>query len=310
MSTEDYSTWSGLAQYLAQVYDVRSRRGQRYEWSYLLVLLAAALLAGEKTLVGMHHWLRMHETELVKVLRPRRRCLPSLLTLSRVLAKVRVEELEAIVGRYQRELDGACGEAGSIVTQQGEQLVGQALDGKTVRGASAHGELVHLVGLVRHGCGLVYDQVKASAKLHERRAAEVIVRATNCVTQSRRLMPCTPAKSRRNSSSLVVATTYSSSRAISARSTTTSAPSSRFCRRMARGSRSTGNMKLPRLLTAAMVAPNASRWRAPRRSTPTCPSPASHRWSGVLAASRGTAVAKPLSPLSISSPALVATGSR
>ena len=68
MSTEDYSTWSGLARYLAQVYDVRSRRGQRDEWSYLLVLLAAALLAGEKTLVGMHHRLRMHETELVKVL--------------------------------------------------------------------------------------------------------------------------------------------------------------------------------------------------------------------------------------------------
>ena len=96
------------------------------------------------------------------------------MTLGRVLGKVKVEELEEIVSRYQRELDGECGEAGSIVTQQGEQLVGQALDGKTVRGASAHGELVHLVGLVRHGCGLVYDQVKASVKLHERRAADII----------------------------------------------------------------------------------------------------------------------------------------
>ena len=45
MSTADYTTWKGLAKYLAQVCDVRSRRGQRYEWSYLLVLLAAALLA-------------------------------------------------------------------------------------------------------------------------------------------------------------------------------------------------------------------------------------------------------------------------
>jgi hypothetical protein len=43
-----------------------------------------------------------------------------------------------------------------------------------VRGASAHGELVHLVSLVQHACGLVYDQVKASVKMHERRAAEVI----------------------------------------------------------------------------------------------------------------------------------------
>lgn len=174
MSTADYTTWNGLAKYLAQVCDVRSRRGQRYEWPYLLVLLAAALTAGERTLVGMHHWLHMHEAELVKLLQPRRRCIPSVITLGRVLSKVKVEGLEEAVGRYQRELAGECGEAGSVVTKQGEQLVGQALDGKTVRGASAHGELVHLVGLVRHECGLVYDQVKASVKLHERRAADTI----------------------------------------------------------------------------------------------------------------------------------------
>src|SRR5512144_2145891 len=120
MSTADHTTWDGLAKYLAQVYDVRSRRGQRYEWPCLLVLLAAALLAGERTLAGMHHWLHMHEAELVKLLQPRRRCLPSLLTSGRVLRDVKVEELEAAVGRFQRELDGECGEAGTIVTQQGE----------------------------------------------------------------------------------------------------------------------------------------------------------------------------------------------
>ena len=174
MSTADYSTWNGLAKYLAQVCDVRSPRGQRYKWPYLLVLLAAALTAGERTLVGMHHWLHMHEAELVRLLQPRRRCIPSVITLGRVLSKVKVEGLEEVVSRFQRELDGECGEAGSTVTRQGEQLVEQALDGKTVRGASAHGELVHLVGLVRHDCGLVYDQVKASVKLHERRAADTI----------------------------------------------------------------------------------------------------------------------------------------
>jgi predicted transposase YbfD/YdcC len=174
MSKADYTTWSGLAKYLAQVCDVRSRQGQRYEWPYLLVLLAAALMAGERTLVGMHHWLHMHEAELVRVLQPRRRCLPSVSTLGRVLRDVKVEVLEEAVSRFQRELAGECGEAGSIVTQHGEQLVGQALDGKTVRGASAHGELVHLASLVRHACGLVYDQVRVSVKLHERRAADLI----------------------------------------------------------------------------------------------------------------------------------------
>ena len=159
--------------------------------------------------------------------------------------------------------------------------MGQALDGKTVRGASAHGELVHLVGLVRHGCGLVYDQVKASAKLHERRAAEVIFARNelrNTVTTTDALHTC-----KKQAQQLLAGggdyvfvvkgnqrTLYDDISAVFT-----------VCRRMARGSRSTGKMKLPRLLTAAMVAPNASRWRAPRRSTPTCPSPASHRWSGV-----------------------------
>ena len=104
MSTADYTTWDGLAKYLAQVCDVRSRRGQRYEWPYLLVLLAAALMAGERTLVGMHHWLHMHEAELVKLLQPRRRCIPSVITLGRVLGKVKVEELEEAVSRFQREV--------------------------------------------------------------------------------------------------------------------------------------------------------------------------------------------------------------
>ncbi len=174
MSTADYTTWQGLAKDLAQVCDVRSRRGQRYEWPYLLVLLAVALLAGERTLVGMHHWLHMHEAELVNVLQPRRRCLPSVITLGRVLRDVKVEMLEEAVSRYQRALTGACGDDGCVVTKQGEQLVGQALDGKTVRGASAHGELVHLTSLVQHGCGLVYDEVKVSVKLGERRAADTI----------------------------------------------------------------------------------------------------------------------------------------
>lgn len=174
MSEADYSRWSGLAKELAQVIDVRSLQGRRYEWAYLLVLLAAALLAGGKTLVAMHHWLSSHEAELVEQLQPRRRCIPSLSTLGRVLQRVDVLALEQACSRFQHELAGDCGEAGAIRTRQGKLLVGQALDGKTVCGASAHGELVHLVSLVRHEIGLVYDQDKAGVKKHERRVAEAI----------------------------------------------------------------------------------------------------------------------------------------
>ena len=174
MSEADYNRWSGLAKQLAQVIDARSLQGQRYEWAYLLVLAAAALLAGKKTLVAMHHWLSSHEAELVEQLQPRRRCIPSLSTLGRVLQRVNGLALEQACSRFQHELAAECGEAGTLLTRQGTLLVGQALDGKTVCGASAHGELVHLVSLVRHEIGLVYDQDKAGVKKHERRVAETI----------------------------------------------------------------------------------------------------------------------------------------
>ena len=68
-----------------------------------------------------------------------------------------------------------------MVTKQGEVLRGQALDGKTVRCASAHGKLVHLTSLVGHESGLVFDQIKTTVKLHERRAAETLLGRTQLV---------------------------------------------------------------------------------------------------------------------------------
>ena len=43
MSTIDYTT---LASHLAEIPDPRSPRGRRYEWHYLLILIAAAMLTG------------------------------------------------------------------------------------------------------------------------------------------------------------------------------------------------------------------------------------------------------------------------
>jgi predicted transposase YbfD/YdcC len=49
----------------------------------------------------------------------------------------------------------------------GELLRGQALDGKTLRGASAHGELVHLLSLVRHESGVTLAQSQVAQKTNE-----------------------------------------------------------------------------------------------------------------------------------------------
>jgi hypothetical protein len=50
--SDDTTTRATLVEYLATIPDPRSRRGRRYEWRFLLTLIAAAMMTGESTLVG------------------------------------------------------------------------------------------------------------------------------------------------------------------------------------------------------------------------------------------------------------------
>jgi len=168
MSEVNYTT---LMTYLGDLPDPRAVRGRRYEWLYLLTLLAAALLAGQQGLLAMWQWLFYHRGELVVSLRPKRGCLPSLATLRRVLCDLDVAVLEERVAAYTQALDETESNEGRIETRSGTVLCGQALDGKTVRGASAHGETVHLVSVVRHQSAAVLAQCQVAEKLDERQAA-------------------------------------------------------------------------------------------------------------------------------------------
>ena len=172
MSTMNYIT---LAEALAQVPDPRAAHGQRYEWLFLLVVIGAALMSGKKTLLEINSWVQAHGDELKTTLQPKKGRVPSLGTLRRVVCDVAITKLEAALSKFQLGLLNETGDAGTLLTQDGRELHGLALDGKTVRGASAHGELIHLVSLVHHGSGLVLDQDKASKKLHERRVAEKLL---------------------------------------------------------------------------------------------------------------------------------------
>jgi len=75
------------------------------------------------------------------------------------------------VAAYSQSLDEEEAVAGRVVTANRAGLCGQAVDGKTVRGASAHGETVHLVSVVRHESAAVLAQEQVREKLDERQAA-------------------------------------------------------------------------------------------------------------------------------------------
>jgi len=171
MSPTNYSTLSAC---LADVPDPRDARGKRHEWLYLLTLIGVALLAGQRSWVAMVSWLVAHQAELIAALQPKRRRLPSLSTLRRRLCAIDVSDLEVRIAQYTQTLAQSDPTSGSVVTQTGERLAGQAIDGKTVRGASQAGKKVHLVSIVRHENAIVLGQRRVSEKRDERQAAKVL----------------------------------------------------------------------------------------------------------------------------------------
>jgi predicted transposase YbfD/YdcC len=152
-------------------------RGRRYEWLYLLTVIAAAMMSGESNPTGISAWVSGHKEELVRWLRPVYQHVPSVSTLRRVFYAISIEALEGAVGAYLQALRAEMGESGQIVTQSGERLQGLAVDGKTVRCATAYGTLTHLVSVVGHEDGIVLSQANAVAKLGETTVARRLLAA-------------------------------------------------------------------------------------------------------------------------------------
>jgi predicted transposase YbfD/YdcC len=161
------SLQSTLLSYLTQVPDFRCARGQRFAWPYLLALVAAAVAAGQSTVLTMAVWARTHRTELLAALRPRCPRLPSTATWRRLLEHIDVAALEQQVAAYNQMLDASDATAGQVILRTGAVLRGQAVDGKDVRGASAHGQHTFLVSLVRHESAYVLRQAAVDVKTNE-----------------------------------------------------------------------------------------------------------------------------------------------
>lgn len=155
----DEGEYSSLAAALAAVPDPRKARGKRHAWSLILVRIGAALLSGPRNVRAIGQWVAERNEELAALLHPPQGRLPSTPTLRRALRAVDIEALGQRIAAGPR---GAPAPA---------RWVGQAVDGKAVRGANSHGAQVHLVGLVRHGDGGVLGQVRVADKSSEITAA-------------------------------------------------------------------------------------------------------------------------------------------
>jgi predicted transposase YbfD/YdcC len=158
---------STLLAKVAQVPDIRSKRGQRYAWSYLLAILTAGLAAGQTTILEIADWAQQHGAELIGQLQPKCPRIPSAATLRRVLGAADAPTLEHQVAEHNQALDAADLTAGSVRALNGEMLRGQSVDGKDVRGVRAHGNRHFLVSLARHHSAYVLGQVVVDEKTNE-----------------------------------------------------------------------------------------------------------------------------------------------
>ena len=156
MGRAEYTSVAGLWD---GVRDPRKARGKRYGWPLLLTLIAWAMACGQKNVAAMGDWVHLHEQELRVALGLGKGRLPSTATLRRALGNVDIEELERLCAALAAT--APCREEG-----QG-RFLGQAIDGKAVRGATRHGESLCLVARVAHGIGRVLDQVAVADKSNE-----------------------------------------------------------------------------------------------------------------------------------------------
>jgi len=167
----DQEEYSGLLKHVQGIADFRKARGKRHRWAFLLGVILAALVNGQKTPWAVGEWARLHAEELCQWLKSARMASKS--TFYRVLRYLDIKALERQVAAYGRaqaqasERAGNGAQAGEVLTKGGEVLQGQAIDGKELRGVSAHGTRLHLLSVVRHGSGLILKQLRVADKRNE-----------------------------------------------------------------------------------------------------------------------------------------------
>jgi predicted transposase YbfD/YdcC len=146
-----------LLAYLATVTDPRARAGRRHPLVAILVLAAAAVLAGARSITAIAEWAAEAPQPMRAALGTR--CdprtgrwvwaVPTETTIRRTLGRVDPEALAAAIGAWLADRD-----------QPDQRRRAVAVDGKTLRGArrAADGRQAHLLAAMDHATRVVLAQ--------------------------------------------------------------------------------------------------------------------------------------------------------
>lgn len=157
---------------LKRIPDPRQRRGQRYRWETLLLVICAAVLSGQQTGAAIAQWIAEHAVDWQAWTPTVAGRVPSAATVRRALRCVDVGQVEQALGDWveDRIIKAPVDEG-----QAAPPLRAVAIDGKAVRGAQTHGAQVHLVSLVTHAQALTLAQCAVEAKRNEIPAVQQVL---------------------------------------------------------------------------------------------------------------------------------------
>lgn len=123
---------------LKRIPDPRHRRGQRYAWETLLLVICAALVSGQQTGAAIAQWVVEHAGEWQAWAPTTAGRIPSAATVRRALRLVDAAAVERALGAWVSGcLDDSETELRDLARPP-PALRAVALDGKAVRGAQTH----------------------------------------------------------------------------------------------------------------------------------------------------------------------------
>ncbi len=158
-----------LIEVLAEIPDLRSRRGKRHPLSAMLAMACCAMLCGYRSYSALAEWGRNYGTGIAQALGFTHNT-PCAATLHTIFRQVDRDDLEARLGAW----------AESVVVSTPAASAGEvavALDGKTLRGSQKQGAPgVHLLSALSHHVGLTLTQQAVDAKTNEITQVETVLR--------------------------------------------------------------------------------------------------------------------------------------
>jgi predicted transposase YbfD/YdcC len=158
-----------LIEVLAEMPDLRSRRGKRHPLSATLAMACCAMLCGYRSYSALAEWGRNYGTGIAQALGFTHNT-PCAATLHTIFRQVDRDDLEARLGTW----------AESVVVSTPAASAGEvavALDGKTLRGSQKQGAPgVHLLSALSHHVGLTLTQQAVDAKTNEITQVETVLR--------------------------------------------------------------------------------------------------------------------------------------